>query len=500
MRALPLLLPWVVIVGGCSLFAGTADPPVSPPTITAIDGDGDARAVTDAAVVDGAVPATRRLRTRLVVSGEGLVDVTAAHIEQNGDIIPLEVLPMTSANNRPFRLPAGIVAGALTLVLTASAGEARAQVFLLQGEPGPTGPAGPAGPAGPEGPAGPAGADGVDVLSDDIDADTATCVFGGTVVRFGRDEDGDGVLDDEEVEASQERCAVGVEAPRQLDVNTEAELQAALAALAQGPILAPVQIRTPALLTMTTTIDFDHPDLRHVTFLGRVAGATIRSTVSPALRVVGRGLTVSGLAFERDLSVTQKVGIGVLVADPDSDARIVSSSFTGFGDGVQVTGGAAVFAGANTFSACFRGLRADSGGRVRNTGTMTFTSSDTGIDMRDGATAALALVTSDSPTLVIDGATFGCSSCTLSGRIDSRGGATLRLSNTDLGGSLTLFDTATAFVTAVGTPGAMSVNSGSTLRLTGVTGVEVIVGSGGVAVVSPNNTCRTDGTGVCRQE
>jgi hypothetical protein len=254
------------------------------------------------------------------------------------------------------------------------------------------------GPAGPEGPAG------VEFLSDVIDADGGTCAFGGTVVRFGRDEDGDGVLADEEVEATQPRCAVGVEAPRQINVDTEAELQAALAELAQGPILAPVQIRTPALLTTTTTINLDHPDLRYITLTGRVGGATIRSTASTALLVNGRGATIIGLTFERDPSLTPKTGIGILIADPDSDARIISSSFVNFDDGVLVTGAGAAFAGTNTFIGCDSGIRADSGASVRNSGTMDFSSSDNGLDLRDGAVAVVVGVTSSSPTSVVDGA------------------------------------------------------------------------------------------------
>ena len=73
-------------------------------------------------------------------------------------------------------LPITIVAGALT---------ARADVYLLQGEPGPPGPPGPPGLAGPEGPAGPPS-----LVVEEV-ARVEECPFGGRVVVFGVDDDRD---------------------------------------------------------------------------------------------------------------------------------------------------------------------------------------------------------------------------------------------------------------------------------------------------------------------
>ncbi len=82
--------------------------------------------------------------------------------------------------------------------------------------------------------------------------------------------------------------------------------------------------------------------------------------------------------------------------------------------------------------------------------------------------------------------------------MSGRGGVVLRLSGSSMTGGLSLFESSSAFVTAVGSPGVVVINSGSSLRLSGGTGVEAVAGNGSVVVVSAPNTCRTTGTGVCQ--
>lgn len=85
-----------------------------------------------------------------------------------------------------------------------------------EGAAGPTGPQGAAGLAGTQGPAGSAGNDGaagpqgdagLDGLVDFEDIDPGdTCAFGGVRVHSGMDANGDGVLDEDERDASQTIC------------------------------------------------------------------------------------------------------------------------------------------------------------------------------------------------------------------------------------------------------------------------------------------------------
>jgi hypothetical protein len=118
--------------------------PELPPVITEIDGDGSARAVSgDTTGVPDPLPASHRFRYTWVVRGERLDTVTSARLEQTsgGTAVftaadGLEFDEGGTAMERRLLLPAALTAGAFTLTLTSPHGDAVAQTYVLQGEPG----------------------------------------------------------------------------------------------------------------------------------------------------------------------------------------------------------------------------------------------------------------------------------------------------------------------------------------------------------------------------
>lgn len=193
------------VLAGCSLLrapvddadAGPGDTDTDTdtdtdvPVITGIDGTGTARAVVGAPDFNDARPATHRLQDTLRVSGEHLDVVTSAVlIDDLGTSTPLALLQASSSTERDMRLPPTISAALYTLVLVASAGEARAQVFLLQGEQGVQGDVGLTSLV-----------DTTPLLPGDL------CAAGGVAVSSGIDSNRNAVLDDDEVDTTETVCA-----------------------------------------------------------------------------------------------------------------------------------------------------------------------------------------------------------------------------------------------------------------------------------------------------
>jgi hypothetical protein len=106
---------------------------------------------------------------------------------------------------------AGAVAYASqTQVLLACVGDTWTQVAVPSGPPGPQGPAGDAGPQGPAGPAGaqgPAGANSLALVS--TEPPGANCALGGLRIDTGVDSNGDGTLENVEIQHTAYVCSIG---------------------------------------------------------------------------------------------------------------------------------------------------------------------------------------------------------------------------------------------------------------------------------------------------
>jgi hypothetical protein len=120
---------------------------VGEPLITGIDGDGSSRSVSgDTTGVPAPSPASHRFRYAWMVRGERLDTVTSARLEQTsgGTAVftaadGLEFEEGGTALERRLLLPAALTAGAFTLTLMSPHGDAVAQTYILQGEPGEDG-------------------------------------------------------------------------------------------------------------------------------------------------------------------------------------------------------------------------------------------------------------------------------------------------------------------------------------------------------------------------
>jgi hypothetical protein len=179
--------------------SGRCVPPAAP-TLATVDGDGSNTPVNPREGVDvpEGLAVGHRTRGIIVVTGGELDALDACRVEQDGRGSPCTFLPnepdTDGATVRRIALPETIVPGLITLVLSGAAGEARAQVFLLQGEPGP------AGAVGAD------GAPGVDSLVD-VRPPGGECPATGILIVGGPDTNRNGVLDEDEIETSRALCA-----------------------------------------------------------------------------------------------------------------------------------------------------------------------------------------------------------------------------------------------------------------------------------------------------
>lgn len=391
-----LLVTMCCVLSGCSLLRAPVDDADAGPTnddavpvITAIDGTGTDRAVVQAPALDNAIAAAHRLQGTLRISGEHLDVVTsAALVDSTGASLPLALLEASSSTEREMRLPATVSAALYTLVLVAAAGEAQAQVFLLQGEQGVQGDVGLTSLV-----------DTTPVLPGDA------CVAGGVAVRSGIDRNRNAILDDDEVDTTQTVCAPtsdsalnctddgcvlthplivqstitadaidvvgdlnasGITAAnvqsdaasfaalvvdddamepspigdRELLVSSEQQLTDALASLAGRTIAGVVDITVTQSITMASPLRVSHPDGAHL----RLRGASPDISLSFA----DNGILVDhGLSIE-SLTLLGGTGTGIF-ALPGAEVRVGTAvTVSGFGVGLNAT--AARVSLANTIS------------------------------------------------------------------------------------------------------------------------------------------------------
>jgi hypothetical protein len=371
--------------------AGPTDAgPGEAPTITRIDGTGTERAVVGSTDVADAVPAVHRLQDTLRVYGEHLDVVTSAVLLDDSAgsdqrPIPLALLQATSSTERDMRLPSTISAALYTLVLFAAGGEARAGVFLLQGEQGLQGEVG---------------------LTALVETTTlqpgGECAAGGLTVSTGIDTNRDGVLNDGEVDPTQTKTVCAPTADDALNctddvcvltqplivegsitadlvdtgaltattadlddvvanditsatatiddipvdnsslaisnidpisVATEEELHAAFASLDGRRIAGNVDIVVTQDIEMTTQVTVRHPDGERIRLLG--AAPTTQLTfpsTAHGIVVIGGGLTIE------QLTLAGSGGNSGIFSQSGARVRVNSGvTVSGFGVGINAT-------------------------------------------------------------------------------------------------------------------------------------------------------------------
>ncbi|MBI5527554.1 MAG: collagen-like protein, partial [Deltaproteobacteria bacterium] len=136
------------------------------PQLTGIDGDGTAEAIVDTSggglsgVVIGRTDATHRFQKKWSVSGALLDTVTSVKLEETGGGTTFDAADglVFEQGGTPMKrnllLPAALATGAFALTLSNGAGDATAQVYVLQGEKGDKGDLGDKGDQGIQGPKG----------------------------------------------------------------------------------------------------------------------------------------------------------------------------------------------------------------------------------------------------------------------------------------------------------------------------------------------------------
>ncbi len=458
---------------GCSLFASVTSPvgegegeAGGAPTIIAIDGDGLDAPPTDPSGVTDFLHAAHRFRGDLLVSGERLDRVSTAHLASDDTLISLEILEMTSPNSRRFRLASAVAPGLFTLVLASTAGEARAQAFLLQGEPG------------------------LNNLVEVRDATPQECPVGGTVTRSGLDTNRDGVLDDEGVDGAPV-CASAILAPRTFAVADETALRSVLTELFRVSIAAPVTIALPQRFDVTDVVVISHPDGRYLSIVGPASGSTdVTSHTSEAFRVLNGGATLRRLNFIATDRALVAINVGFAANATLEDVRV-----TGFrGDAILVTGGTVVFNGV-TLVDNKRGLLMQGGGRGRHQHQLTVTSSTIsdainpeGVRVAGGSQLELVGATirmaSGTALAVVDGGVVVANGSDLGGEVVVRA-ATMNLTEGSFG-TLNMRDNGNAIITNSESTSSSTENvfvtRGSTLRMSG--GSLRTSGGGAISIAS----------------
>jgi hypothetical protein len=303
--------------------SGRCVPPAAP-TLATVDGDGSNTPVSPREGVDvpEGLAVGHRTRGTIVVTGAELDAVDACRVEQGGRGLACTLLPdepnTDGATVRRIALPNSIVPGLMTLVLAGATGEARAQLFLLQGEPGPAG----------------EGVAGVDALVD-VRAAGNECPATGVLVVGGQDANRNGVLDDEEIGPSRSLCAdangaidcaggictfaspiavpgikvAGNDVVQALSasvvVNVPADESTIAAALARFddlriPSNTTVTIRIAAgTHTVSTPLVVTHPDAARIRIIGDGRDTTTIIAAAGFVRVEGTALgNIDGIAIQ----------------------------------------------------------------------------------------------------------------------------------------------------------------------------------------------------------
>ncbi len=318
----------VVLGGGCSLFF-PAPLPDDGFAIVAVDGDGSARPFAGAVPDDAqGVAAEHRVERRLRVTFSGPVAPATARYVVDGEDVVADV---ESAEDGvayvtvPATLPVGRV---VLLTLVAGAASAQAQVFFLQGEPGPPGPPGPK----------------------TLVVPGAACPFGGSRTLFGVDDDGDDVLDDDEIDVEHADCDAVVTTERTVAVPDDEALRAVLEQLAVLRIVAPGRVTLalpPGVVPMQGPLTVDHVDGERILLRGADPAQGEATTLSfpddgDGLVVTG-GLRLGRLTIDSPSPAEAPVraGVGLAVRDGgfvvvDGDGFVV---VRGFRVGVSAHGG-----------------------------------------------------------------------------------------------------------------------------------------------------------------
>lgn len=313
--------------------------------VTGVDGTGSERAPSGVPEeLEDVVPARHRLEDALVVAGEGLREVTKVALaatsgERRYDNLRFERLVREGASDVSLRvsLPAGVRAGLYTLTLVAAAHEVQAQVYLLQGEPGPPGPAGVAGARGPSGVSPPAGLTRVVTLP----VGDPSCARGGARALSGTDDDGDGFLDDDEVQTSADAChgdpgpfaCTGGACALSADLDVEGEVS--VSALGASLPLAP-QVTTP--LELSVGPGGQYPDLHAALEALRpvriASGGLVRLRLTAGEHVYTTSVTVNhvdGARIRIEGATANPVDtvIRFIPAQPEHGVRVVRSGLGG---------------------------------------------------------------------------------------------------------------------------------------------------------------------------
>ncbi len=368
--------------------------------ITGVDGTGTLLAPSvRPAELTNPVLASRRFRDELIVSGDGLAAVTRISLVSADESLRFSDLSFEheGAPDVSIRvsLPPGVRAGLYTLALstTASLGSAaqtaNAQVFLLQGEPGPPGARGERGEQGERGPAGePAPVGLTRVLA--LAVGDPSCPHGGVDVLAGSDVDRDGFLDDAEVETRATACsaAPGFECgggacvlAADLEVQGSLRVHHPLA----GALEVPVQVTSPMTFDVGPSASADFPDLQ--TALAAVADVRIAQggrinlrleagthsfTETVVVRHPDAGLAILGADTEDPTQTVLQfnapgAGHGLRVVDTDGvtlNGFTVQNVGPSGGHGVLVTGSRARVGPALSVSGFSTGVSAFSGAQV----------------------------------------------------------------------------------------------------------------------------------------
>jgi hypothetical protein len=354
--------------------------PPAPPTIASVDGDGSALPVSPRADVvspDGP-SAAHRTRGEMIVTGTELDGVDACSIEQGALTIACDFISPNDDDAggtvKRLALPDVLVPGLMTLVLAGVAGEARAQVFLLQGEPGETGERGERGESGTP------GADGVGLHAlVDVRAAGDACPTAGVLIVGGTDVNDDGFLDDDEVQTDEALCidttgaidctsgvctfsapidvpAIKVDghdvvkalpASTTINVPTDAETIADAIARLDG-IAIPPGISASIVLAAGThdvaaPIRFAHPDGARVFIVGAGRDATLIDAPNGFLSVGSELGAVNGMTLQGD---GDSIGIdatsnAVAFVGPDITIRNFEDGVRAIDEGmIQFFGGA----------------------------------------------------------------------------------------------------------------------------------------------------------------
>jgi len=380
----------VVFGGGCSLFFPAPLPADEAFAIVAVDGDGSARPLAGAVVDDAqGVAADHRVERRLRVTWSGTTAPTEARYVVDGGEVVAE---LESAEDGvayvtvPATLPVGRV---VLLTLVAGAASAQAQVFFLQGEPGPPGPPGPK----------------------TLVVQGAACPFGGSRTLLGVDDDGDDVLDDDEIDVEHADCDAVVTNERLVAVPGDEALREVLKQLAGLRIVAPGRVTLslpPGVVPMLGPLTVDHVDGERICLRG--ADPALGEATTLSFPDDGDGLIVTGgLRLERltidspspaETLVHEGVGLavrdgGFIVVGGDDGAVVVS----GFRVGISAHGGGVLTVDLQRDTAgnvvrvlqvvdAVIGLQAESGGTLEVPGALARGCSNVGFLATGGSIVA----------------------------------------------------------------------------------------------------------------